>query len=145
MAELPMSALTVEHYLQRARDFFLGVHLMRDAEPYRNSVALLAIHSAVSYSDALRTGLGDERLASDNHDQAADSLRRLLQAKRVELGGGLNHLQYLLGRKSGVAYGDERLSNNELRKLILGAERFSAWANDMGKLLEVEGWTDDRE
>ncbi len=115
---------------------------MRDAERYHNSVALLAIHSAISYSDALRTGLGDERLANDDHDQAADSLRRLLQARKTELGNGLTHPQYLLGRKSGVAYGNERLSDNE-RKLILGAERFSAWANDMGKLLRLEGWTDD--
>jgi hypothetical protein len=138
-----MSALTVEHYLQRARDFFLGMHLVRDADAYRNSAALLAIHSAVSFSDALRTGLGDVRLASDNHDQAADSLRRLLVPKRVELGNGLNHLKNLLASKSGVAYGNERLSDNELRKLILGAERFSAWANDMGKLLGLEGWTDD--
>jgi hypothetical protein len=140
-----MSALTVEHYLQRARDFFLGMHLMRDAQPYRSSVALLAIHSAVPYSDALRTGLGDEKLASDNHQQAADSLRRLLQAKRVELGNGLNHLKDLLSSKSGVAYGDKRLSDNELRSLILGAERFSAWANDMGKRLKLEGWRDDND
>ena len=140
-----MSALTVEHYLQRARDFFLGMHLMRDADPYRNSVALLAIHSAVSFSDALRIGLGDERLANDNHDQAADSLRRLLQARRAELGSGLSHLQYLLGRKSGISYGNERLIDNELRKLILGAERFSAWANDIGKRLELEGWTHDND
>ena len=136
-----MPALTVEHYLHRARDFFLGMHLMRDDTAYRNSVALLAIHSAVSFSDALRAGLGDEKLANDNHDQAAITLRRLLMERNVDPGNGMVHLQYVLGRKSGVAYGDERLSDNELRRLILGAERFSAWANDMGKRLELEGWT----
>jgi len=138
-----MSALTVEHYLQRARDFFQALNLMRDDYPYRNSVALLAIHSALSFSDALRAGMGDEKLASDNHDQAVDSLRKLLAPKGLKLGNGLNHLKELLSSKSGVAYGDKRLSDNELRGLILGAERFSAWANEMGKLLKLEGWTDD--
>lgn len=140
-----MSALTVEHYLQRARDLFLGMPLVRDAEPYRNSAALLAIHSAVSFSDALRAGLGDEKLQNDTHDQAANSLRQLLLARKTEIGSGLSHFQYLLGRKSVVTYGNERLSDNELRRLVLGAERFSAWANDLGKRLSVEGWTDDRE
>lgn len=121
------------------------MQLVRDAEPYRNSAALLAIHSAVSFSDALRAGLGDEKLQNDTHDQAANSLRQLLLARKTEIGGGLSHFQYLLGRKSVVTYGNERLSDNELRRLVLGAERFSAWANDLGKRLSVEGWTDDRE
>jgi hypothetical protein len=138
-----MSALIVEHYLQRARDFFLGMRLMRDDGLYRNSLALLAIHSALSFSDALRAGLGEERLARDSHKQAVDSLRKLLAPKGVKPGNGLNYLKELLASKSGVAYGDKRLSDNELRSLILGAERFSAWANDMGKLLKLEGWTDD--
>jgi len=53
-----MSAIQVEHYLKRAADFSYVVLLLRGDASHRYSSALLAIHSAISYSDALRIGLG---------------------------------------------------------------------------------------
>ena len=135
-----MQAVLVQHHIQRATDFFNGMQLTRDDEPFRNSSALLAIHSAVSYTDALRTGLGDEKLSGDDHNQAADALRRLLNTRVVTAQDGINHLQYLVSRKSFVAYGSERLSENEFRRLVIRAERFAKWANGIGKQLRIEGW-----
>ena len=116
---------------------------MRGEEAYWNSCALLAIHSAVSYSDALRAGLGDDHLSADDHQKAAESLRRLLPANGMQDQTGLQHLQHLTSKKSRVAYGDQRLTGNDYQLLVTKAERFAKWANNMGSLLKIEGWQND--
>ena len=138
-----MAPMKVRLYIQRATDLFNGMQLTRGDDLYKNSSALLAIHSAISYTDALRTGLGEENLSDDNHNQTAVALRRLLNARNVREQNGIDHLQYLVSRKSLVSYGDERLSENEFRGLVTKAERFAKWANGIGKRLRIEGWNHD--
>jgi len=139
-----MQAVQVEHYVQRAADFFYAMLSLRDDESYRNSSALLAIHSALSYSDALRVGLGDERLAADDHSRAADALRQMLPSNNnVSDQTGLGHLRYLLSNKSRVAYGSQRLAAKEFEMLYTRAERFATWANHVSRQLKIEGWTHD--
>ena len=135
--------MEVQHYILRAIDFYNGMQLIRYDAPYRNSAALLAIHSAISYTDALRVGLGDDRLTGDNHQQATKSLRRLLAVDETTDQEGLRHFEYLVSHKSQIAYGDERLTENELRRLIIKAERFAKWANGVGKQRSIKGWQND--
>jgi len=116
---------------------------MRGEEDYSNSSALLAIHCAISYSDALRIGLGDDRVSADDHQNAGDALQRLLLAKRLQNQTGLKHLQYLLSRKNLVAYGSERLNSNEIEALINKANRFQRWAHQVARQFKIEGWTHD--
>ena len=134
-----MQAVRVQHYIQRAADFFRGMQLTREDGTYVNSSALLAIHSALSYNDALRVGLGDTELSSEDHKSAASTTRRLLPAD-AEIRTGLTHLDYLISRKSLVAYGDRRLSRDDYKLLITKAERFAQWANRIGSQLNIEGW-----
>ncbi len=115
---------------------------MRDNEDRRQSSALLAIHCAVSYSDALRSSLGDSRLSSDDHSKAADALEKLLPPKLSDR-LGLTHLRKLLARKSRVAYSDQRLSHTEMEDLILAAERFEIWTLKLARQLDLEGWNRD--
>jgi hypothetical protein len=136
-----MPAEQVRHYLQRATDFFEGMRLMHGEEDYSNSSALLAIHCAISYSDALRVGLGDGRVSADDHQNASVALERLLVAKRLQNQTGLKYLQYLLSRKSLVAYGSERLNSNEIEALINKANRFQRWAHQVARQFKIEGWT----
>jgi hypothetical protein len=60
-----MQAVRVEHYIRRANDFLDGMRLTNLDESLLSSSALLAIHSAVSYSDALRIGLGETERFED--------------------------------------------------------------------------------
>ena len=63
-----MIALNVEQYRNRARDFLEGMKFLQgnlSASGY--SSALLGIHSAISYGDALRVGMGSKNLSSDDH------------------------------------------------------------------------------
>jgi hypothetical protein len=139
----PMQAVQVQHYIERATDFSRGMKLMSNDEDHFNSSALLAIHSAISYSDALRAGLGDVRLSSDDHRKAADRLRGMLNSKHYKEQQGLRHLDRLLSKKSRVAYSDHPLSHTESNELITAAERFAVWINQVGKHLNLEGWIHD--
>jgi hypothetical protein len=138
-----MQAVQVQHYIERATDFSRGMRLMSDDEDHVNSSALLAIHSAISYSDALRAGLGDQRLSSDDHRNAVDTLQGLLNTNRYKEQQGLRHFKLLLSKKSRVAYSDHPLSLTERKDLVTAAERFEVWVNQVGKHLNLEGWTHD--
>lgn len=135
-----MQSVRVQHYIQRATDLLEGMQLTRTDSSYWNSSALLAIHSAVSYSDALRVGLGDHSLASDDHGKAADALQKVLPSKNPDKNHGLGHLRYLLSKKHLVTYGDHRLERTDYETLFTKAERFAQWADKIGSQLNIEGW-----
>ena len=116
---------------------------MRGDASYRNSSALLAIHSTVSYSDALRIGLGEQKLSADDHSKAVDALKNVLPSKETSDPSGFGHLRFLLSQKSRVAYGSQTLTAKELEMLLTKAERFVGWANTVGRRLKIEGWTHD--
>lgn len=134
-----MSSVQVSHYLRRAADFGNAMKLLSDDPDYLSSAALLAIHSAISYSDALRIGLGDSNLAHSDHRRAADILKSTLPSWFADT-QGLQHLRKLLSRKSSLEYSEWMPSTTDLRDLVTAALRFEAWANQAGKLLKLEGW-----
>ena len=143
MDNFQMQTVQLQHYIRRSTDFLEGMKLTRTDEPYWNSSALLAIHSAVSYSDALRIGLGDQRLSADDHNQAADALQKLLPSNRLSNQTGLGHFRYLLSKKHLVTYGDRRLERTDYEALFTKAERFAQWVDSVGIQLRIEGWQHD--
>ena len=139
-----MVAVQVQHYRGRAQDFLEGMKFLKDdLAGFRYSCALLGIHGAISYCDALRIGLGSETVSSDDHGKAATDLRSLLSAQRVERPQGLGHLEKLLGKKSRIAYAREASDVGDIEQIVQHAERFAAWAEKLGKALRIKGWEDD--
>ena len=115
----------VVHYLNRARGFRDGMFLL--ADDYGNAAALLAVHSAISLTDAVRMHFTGERGRGEDHSEAGISLRGLCRARSLDV-SGLKHLEFLLSKKTLIAYGDERLEESKhLRAAIDAAERFAAW------------------
>lgn len=104
------------------------------------SAALLGIHAAISYADALRIGLGDAALTADNHQEAAKRLKQVLVDRKVEDPKAIQQFGTLVGKKSAIAYGKGRTSENEMKMIVESSQRFSVWINQMGKQLNVEGW-----
>jgi hypothetical protein len=137
-----MSAVLVQHYIQRARDFFQAMQLLRDDGDYKNAAGLLAIHSAISYADALRVGLGDSRLQAESHTKSIIDLRNLLVQRRYENLSGVDHLAFLLSKKSAISYGKERFDLKSVQALNQRAERFAFWATGVGRKLNIGGWKD---
>ena len=136
-----MVAVQVQTYLGRARDFLEGFNLLKDdLDEFRFSSALLGIHCAISYSDALRTGMGCENVSSDDHRSAADDLKRRLNEDRsVENLRGVEHLKNLLSKKSRIEYASETVRRDEVEEIVKHAERFAAWAETTGRSLKVWG------
>jgi hypothetical protein len=140
-----MSAMEVQLYLSRAQDFLEGMILLREDEQFRSSSALLGIHAAVSYTDALRIGLGDATLASDDHRTAEAALRKLIANKSPSSSDGIDRLKKLVKMKSPIAYGKKRLDRSDYETVYTNAERFAKWARDIGVQLQIEGWKYDSE
>jgi len=136
-----MVAVEVQHFLGRARDFLKGMDLLQnDLTGYGFSSALLGIHGAISYSDALRIGLGSERVSSDDHRSAVGDLKSLLASRRFEKLQGADRLGKLLSKKSRIAYAAEATREDEINDIVVQAERFAVWAEATGKSLKIEGW-----
>lgn len=118
-----------------------GMELLKeDLTSFKQSSALLAIHGAIAYSDALRIGLGGKSLSADDHTIAERELHTILVAKRYERLQGVGRLKELLSKKSKVAYSDARLDENQIKLIIVNAERFEVWAETTARELEIEGW-----
>ena len=140
-----MSATVVQHYLRRATDFLDGMSYMTEEETVAQSSALLAVHAAISYTDALRVGLREGKVTGDDHRLAADELESLLNHKRYADRSGLRHLRGLISKKSDIAYGRGNVRFQDCQNLVFKAKNFAAWANKMGSDLKIEGWRDGSE
>jgi len=94
---------------------------------YASAAALLAVHSAISYNDAILIGLGGTRPRGENHQEAITALKRACTGARIEC-QGIAHLQRLLGAKTDVSYGEKQVDNERIEALCIAAERFQVWA-----------------
>jgi hypothetical protein len=107
---------------------------------YKFSPALLGIHGAIAYSDALRAGMGNEKVSSDDHSQAANDLDSLLKSRNFGNRIGIGHLKDLLSKKNTIAYRPVTVKENEVEDLVKHARRFADWAEETGRKLEIVGW-----
>jgi L-fucose isomerase-like protein len=144
-----MVAIEVQSFLGRARDFQKGMEtliregvflLSDEIATFKHSPALLGIHCAISYSDALRTGMGRGRVSFDDHSKAADDLESLLKSRNFENRKGIGHFRKLLGKKGETTYGRVAVREGEIEEIVKHAERFANWAETTGKKLKIEGW-----
>jgi hypothetical protein len=80
-------------YHRRATQLAGAMRLCQDDLPaYASAAALLAVHSAISYSDALLTGLGKARPKGENHQEAVTALKRACTGAKIDH-QGITHLQ----------------------------------------------------
>jgi len=114
--------------------------LKEDLDEFGSSTALLGIHCAISYSDALRTGMGCVDVSSDDHRNVTSDLRSRLASRKFEKLQGADRLDRLLTRKSLIAYGPDAARESDIKEIVLQAERFALWAEETGRKLEIEGW-----
>lgn len=114
--------------MERAAQFFQAMRLLSDdMSAYASGLALLAIHSCIS-NDAIAVGMTGKRSKSEDHKRAAMNLEKLCKASKVEDRKGVQHLSWLLSRKTDVAFGERRLDGPSLLAARDKAERFQAWA-----------------
>jgi len=116
-------------YIEKADHFLQGMKLLNDdVGNYRSSVGLLAIHSAISLSDAISVGLTGKRGKYQDHAQAARELNKHCASRRISDKQGIDHFKWLLGQKNAVAYEHRRFDDDSVRLAVEKAERFNVWA-----------------
>jgi hypothetical protein len=115
------------HHRSRAESFVAGMKLLvEDIPNYGGSVALLAVHSAISFNDAVLIACGGRRSNEEDHRVAARPLQQLCEKRKIDL-GGVKHFIWLIGHKNEFAYGDRPLTANDAKAAVVAAERFQAW------------------
>jgi hypothetical protein len=115
-------------YHRRATQLAGAMKLCQDDLPsFASAAALLAVHSAISYSDALLIGLGETRPRGENHREAITALKRACTGARVDH-RGIAHLQRLLSAKTDISYGEKLADDERITALCIAADRFQVWA-----------------
>jgi len=115
-------------YYRRATQLADAMRLCQvDLPSYASAAALLAVHSAISYSDAVLTELCGKRPRGENHQEAVALLKRTCSGAKIDH-HGIVHFQRLLGAKTDVSYGEKQVDNERIVALCIAAERFQVWA-----------------
>ena len=135
-----ISPIATKQYTEKADQFLKGMKLLNnDSGDLRYGVGLLAVHSAISLSDAISVGLTGDRGKYQDHTQAARELKRLCASNKVSDVQGIRHFEWLLGRKNAIAYEDRRFGDDSMRLAVEKAERFNVWAyNHFKEILRGE-------
>src|SRR6266702_4534663 len=101
-------------FVNRAESLFTSMeHLAEyDLDQFGSGVAVLAVHSAISFADALFVGAKGQRCNDQNHVEATRELSKLCRDWNVD-GAGVSHLKWLMSRKNDFAYVEKRIDLNE--------------------------------
>jgi hypothetical protein len=122
-----MDEVGLEIYRIRALQLANAMKLCSDdLQSYASAVALLAVHSAISYSDALHIWLTGIRPDGADHKQAVISARRACRRAGIEP-AAISHLERLLNAKTGVSYGNRTVDVEYAQTLSIAAQRFQVW------------------
>jgi hypothetical protein len=104
------------------------MHLCQDdLSAYASAAVLLAVHSAISYNDAVLIGLGGTRPRGENHREAIAALKRACTRANIEQ-QGIAQLQKLLSAKTDISYGNRQIDDQQATALCIAAKRFETWA-----------------
>ena len=108
-----------EHFCDAAKD---SIEL-----EYWTAAAVLIVHSAIAYADALCIKLSGQRSVGDSHEHTITLLEELI-AGGEEKTKALNQLRYIIEEKTRVSYLGEMLPPSNTRELWKRLERFREWA-----------------
>ena len=118
-------------YLKKAVEFLLdSKKAMKDGR--WNSAGLLAIHSAISASDALLGHQAGFRSTSPDHKVAVDLLGRIGTDSK-DWANQINRLGRILGKKNLVEYEARPLTEKEALNLVEWSDRFVRWVTEIVK------------
>lgn len=102
--------------------------MAEDDAPYGNAIALLGIHAAISYTDALAIAYGEKKSA-DEHTKAVDTLRSILGSRLPET--QVKQLRKILLQKDTVSYQGSYYSLAEGQSLLRAAVAYCKWAAEL--------------
>jgi|SRR5271165_6233854 len=123
-----MDAESLKVYHDRAAQLADAMRLCQDdLSAYASAAALLAVHSCISYCDAVLIQLGGWRSRHEDHKQAAALVKRACKKIGID-GNGIAHLEKLLSAKTDISYGDKLIDSDQIARYCIAPERFHRWA-----------------
>jgi len=126
-----MDQISIGVYQSRAVELASAMKLCSVVDAsYPSAVALLAVHSAIAFQDAVQVKLTGHRSQTQDHMQAVRDITKACTIKRVDR-AGIKHLQRLVTAKTDVAYGDRQVTREQAETLRVFAERFQTWAEGL--------------
>ena len=122
-----VDTINLVHHRNRAESYMTGIKLLGDdIEHYGHCVTLMAIHSAISFTDAVLIGCTGQRSNEADHNAVLKPMLKLCGTRRIEP-DGVNHLRWLLSRKTDFVYGDAVVTVKDMRLAKVKAERYQIW------------------
>ncbi|HKP74414.1 MAG TPA: hypothetical protein VJT67_02675 [Longimicrobiaceae bacterium] len=121
-----------EKYRRVALSFLEGARILAELadenDPTGNAIAVITVHAAIAWSDALTIAYAGMKSTDGDHNRAADLLHNALGA-RIDA-QALRSLRMVLHKKDTVAYRGDYYRVPDALALLERAEEFCAWAND---------------
>ena len=108
-----------EHFYNAAKD---SISL-----EYWTAAAVLIVHAAIAYADALCVKIAGQRSVGESHEQLVVLLDEHIAGKDQKK-RALNQLRYIIEEKTRVSYLGEILTPSMTRELWKRLERFREWA-----------------
>jgi hypothetical protein len=115
------------NFLARAQQLADTRELVRAEPAYAAATALLSVHCAIAFSDAVLMTLEGKRCKAEDHKASISLVERACRAKHLDV-GGLTQLRALLTAKTDISYGDQTVTFERAVTLAVASERFERWA-----------------
>jgi hypothetical protein len=132
--KLPSS--TVDHslaakYLTKASRFKADAENMAQLsdEFSGNGVAVLCVHAAIAYADAIAILSAGKKSKSGDHRDAAPFLASVVPIRTTDDKAAIRAFQAILNRKDEVSYADDLLDESEAASLLERLRIFARWAD----------------
>jgi len=117
-----------ENFQSRGEQMLDAMKLLQyDIQHYAAGVALLAVHSAIAFNDAVQVKLAGKWLKDADHKRTASYTRKLC-SDQGHTTAGIAHLEKLLARKNDYSYSNTIIDDETAYAAGIHAERFQAWA-----------------
>jgi hypothetical protein len=100
--------------------------LADDRDTYGNAMAIVAIHAAIAYADALSIAFREIKSIDGNHSMAVAALRHAL-GRRAEP-RQCRRLEHIIDQKNAVSYQGEYYTLEAAKLVVNEVDTFAEWA-----------------
>ncbi|CAN5651085.1 hypothetical protein BH23GEM8_BH23GEM8_18600 [soil metagenome] len=105
------------------------IEIADDESSNGNAIAIVTIHSAIAYADALAIAYGGFKSTEGEHERAVEALQAALGA-RIDP-GQVKDLLTIVKKKDTASYQGVYYTVGEARDLLRKLQRFADWAEVM--------------
>jgi len=133
-----LGSTTTEDVSRAAKYLSIGRALHRNSQEleaisetrYGNGLAIIAIHAAIAYTDALTIAYRGIKSQDGDHSRAADVLAHALGQDRAHA-GHVARLRGILQAKSDASYSGQYYTLDDGRRIVRETTEFVRWAEEM--------------